>query len=214
MEEGGPLAKRVKQGDGETEAPIMSTCASPHPHQKHEISSSNMAKLREGVGASLARARTVHGEITQVREGMDANRNEEARAIRDEILKLNSQLELQNSKLDFQTKIQGLAFAVHNAEENSFKYYGDGEQNQPVSNSRDLVLSILLCFRRGCPVYLPSTLGPMDRNQILYGDGDQRLLTSEQVFRDRLAAQIHELTGVRPRFVFKKEEDKYWIYYS
>ena len=188
MEEGGPPAKRAKQGDGETEAPITSTCASPHPHQKHEIS-------------------------TKMREGMDANRNEEAQPIRDEIVKLNCQLELQNSKLDFQTRMQGLAFAVQNVETNSFNYY-DGRDQPMSSSSRDLVLSILLCFRRGCPLCLPSKQGRMDRYQILYGGDERRLLTSEQVFRDRLSAQIHELTGVKPRFVFKEEEDKYWIYYS
>jgi hypothetical protein len=77
-----------------------------------------MAKLREGrVDAGLAQARTVHGEILEV------NRNE-AQAIRDgEIVKLNSQLELQNGKLNFQTKMQNFAFAVQNVEANFFNYY-------------------------------------------------------------------------------------------
>jgi hypothetical protein len=66
--------------------------------------------------SNLAQTRTtaVHGEIIKVREGMlDTNRNE-AQAIRDEIAKLSSQLEVQNSKLDFQTKLlqKSLAFAL------------------------------------------------------------------------------------------------------
>jgi hypothetical protein len=128
IEEGGPPAKRAKQGDGETEALSTSTGAP----QKHETSlnisgvtlghfqalDGEMAKLWEGVDASVAQARTVHGEITKVREGMDANRNE-AQAIRGEIAKLTIQLELQNSKLDFQTKMQNQVFAVQNTKPNA-----------------------------------------------------------------------------------------------
>jgi hypothetical protein len=122
----------------ETKAPITSN---PRAPQKHEISlnitgatlgnsqanDGEISKLlREGIDASLAQARIVHGEITKMREGMDGNR--------DEIAKLNRQLELQNSKLDlentklesqiskldFQTKMQNLAFAVQNAEAGTF----------------------------------------------------------------------------------------------
>jgi hypothetical protein len=223
MEEGAPPAKRAKQGDGgETEAPsTTSTGAS----QKHEISlnisgvtlgrspalDGELVKLREGVDASLAQSRTVHGEITKVREGMDANRNE-AQAIRDEIAKLNSQLELQNSKLDFQTKMQTLAFAIQNAEANSFNYeYLDENQNQV--SSKDLVRSPLLSFRRGFAHHLPSKKGRIRQNDYHDTPVDARL-KSQQAFRDKLSIQIHELTGVKPRFEFKKEDEHYWVYYS
>jgi hypothetical protein len=170
MEEGGPPAKRgKKQGDGEMEA--LSTTSTGVP-QKHEISlnisgvtlghsqalDDEMVKLREGVDASVAQARTVlHGEITKVREGMDANRNE-VLAVRDEIAKLtrqlelqNNMLELQNSKLDFQTKTQNLIFAVQNTKLNSFNYcvVEYGKYNYQTGSSGDLLPLIFLCFRRG-----------------------------------------------------------------
>jgi hypothetical protein len=49
----------------------------------------------------------------------------------------------------------------------------------------------------------------MDR----YAHGDHERLKIEQAFRDKLSDQIRELTGVKPRFVFTKVEDKNWIYY-
>jgi hypothetical protein len=126
--------KGGEEGEESQEAPNASTRAS----QKHEISlnisgvltlghsqalgSEMVLKLREGgvlleedASSNLAQTRTtVHGEIIKVREGMDTNRNHEAQAIRDEIAKLSSQLELQNSNLDFQTKLlqKSLAFAL------------------------------------------------------------------------------------------------------
>jgi hypothetical protein len=174
-----------------------------------------MVKLPEGVDASVAQARTVHGEITKVREGMEPNRNE-AQAIRDEIAKLtsqlelqNSMLELQNSKMDFQTKMQSLAFAVQNAKLNSFDYYYGKDYGTQTGNSGDLLLLIFLGFRRGGPLAVKN--GRMDQFTLMGGDAQ---LKSEQAFRDRLSNRIHELTGVKPRFEVKKEKDVYWIHYS
>jgi hypothetical protein len=199
--------------------------------QKHEISlniagitsgnsqanDGEMVKLlREGGDASLAQARIVQGEITKVREGMDANR--------DEIAKLNSQLELQNSKLDlqnrtlelqnskldFQTKMQNLVFALKNYDTNCFNYNPENSQHQV--SSKDLVRTILLHLRRGYASPIRSKHGTMSPAYNCRGNGE--LLKSEQAFRDKLSIQIHELTGVKPRFEFKKEKDEYWISYS
>jgi uncharacterized phage infection (PIP) family protein YhgE len=201
MEEGAP-------------APITSNGA----FQKHEVSlnisgitvghsqalDGEMVKLREGVDASLAQARTVHGEITKVRDDIAK--------LNSQLELQNSQLELQNSKLDFQTKMQNLAFAVQNVGINSFDYYAG--INRRVSSSRELLLPILLTFRRGPGEYwhkLPRRCGTME--YVPGGPPDEQL-KSEQAFRDRLSCQIQELTGVTPRFEFKKEEDTYcWIYY-
>mgnify|MGYP000102237593 CR=1 FL=1 len=52
----------------------------------------------------------------------------------------------------------------------------------------------------------------MDPNA--YGGGGDKDLKTEQVFRDKPSYQIYKLTGKKPRFVFKKEEDQYELYYS
>jgi hypothetical protein len=160
------------------------------------------------VEAILDDARTVHGVIAKVREGVDANRNE-AQALRDEMSKLNSQLELLNSKLDCQTKLQNLAFTVQNVEANSFNCHAHHQGWE--SKSSDLVRWALLIFRRGGSyARMPSKTGRMDRFA-----QDNELLKSEQVFRDKLSHQIHQLTGVKPRFVLTKEGgDTCLIYYS
>jgi hypothetical protein len=207
---------KMEEGAGETEPPTI-TPTMIGASQKHEIllniagvtlghsqaNDGEMEKLlREGIDASMAQGRTVHGEIVaKLMEGMDANRNE-AQATRDEIAKLNSQLELQNIKLDFQTKMQNLAFAFQNAEANTFDYY-------PEKPGRQLVRPILLSFRRGGYYSIPSKHGTLGHD--LTGNERRK---SEQAFRDKLSEQIHELTGAKPRFEFKKEEDSYWIYYS
>jgi alpha-D-ribose 1-methylphosphonate 5-triphosphate synthase subunit PhnG len=232
MKESGPAEKRAREGDGggETKALITST-GEP---QKHEISlnisgvtlghsqardhDDETAKLREVVEAILAQARTVHGEITKVREDMDAKNRNEAQAIRDEIVKLNSKLELQNSKLelqnsklDVQTKMQTLGVAVQNVEANSFQY-GDSTAITPpegyaqTRSSRDLARTILLSFQRGYAFRLP-----YDRGTLLISQDVEK---NQQAFRDKLSVQIHELTGVKPQFVLKKEQNEYWVNYS
>jgi hypothetical protein len=153
----------------------------------------------------VAQARTVHGEIAKVREGMDANRNE-AQAIRGEIAKLTIQLELQNSKLDFQTKMQNQVFAVQNTKPNAFNYFFGGRDNCQTQNSGDLPHLMFLCFRRGCP---PLSLKPCRMDEFPVGGNAQ--LKSELAFRDRLSNRIHELTRVKSRFEFKKEEDANWM---
>jgi hypothetical protein len=213
----------------ETKAPITSNPGAP---EKHEISfnmagftfgnsqanDGEMSKLlREGIDTSLAQARIVHGEITKMREGMDANRDEIAKLNRQldlqnsQLVLQTSKLELQNSKLDHQTKMQNLAFAVQNAETNSFHYYDSNRPANELTSSKDLVCLILLNFRRGFYFQVSSKRGRMDPN----AHGGDKILKAEQVFRDNLLSyQIHELTGKEPRFVFKKEEDLYVLCYS
>jgi hypothetical protein len=211
-EKEGPAVKRAKEGAGETERPIAYTPAGASSHM-HGISL-NIAGMTLGHsqandGEIVKLLRNVHGEITKVREGMDINR--------DEITKLNRQLELQNSKLDLQTKMQNLAFAFQNAEATSFTYYPENHPttSEPGDNQGGqlkLVRPILLSFRRGSYYSILSkhgTLGPT-----FYDLTGNERRKSEQAFRDKLSEQIHGLTGVKPRFEFKKEEDSYWIYYS
>jgi hypothetical protein len=113
--------------------------------------------------------------------------------------------------LDFQTKTQNLIFAVQNTKLNSFNYcVGEyGKYNYQTYSSGDLLPLIFLCFRREDPFLLVKQYRLV---QSEYGCDSQ--LESRQAFRVMLSNQIHELTGVKPRFVFKEEEDKYWIYYS
>jgi len=71
--------------------------------------------------------------------------------------------------------------------------------------STDLVNSILFSFRAGRGHVLP--WGHLGRDARDYTE------KSRQAFRDRIAQQIHELTGQKPRLVKSKQDGRYTIHY-
>jgi hypothetical protein len=164
----------------------------------------------EGIDATLAQLRTSHGDIVQISTvGMDANLKQ-MRALHGEIAKQNNKLDLQNNKLDLQTKMQSLAFAIENADRNSFKFYSSSGEEL---DSSELVVELLLCFRGGWCFSIQGDYGTMSTFFYNYINESDRA-ESQQEFRDRLSDQIQELTGVEPRFEYEEEEEQYNIYYS
>jgi hypothetical protein len=162
------------------------------------------SKKRRAPDAEIGKG-TSHGDIAKTSTGMDANLKQ-MRALHGEIVK-------QNNKLDFQTKMQSLAFAIENAERNSFEFNFTHDHGQFANSSSELVVKILLAFRLGPNWHcnIASGYGTMSPIRFMSkSDGAK----SQQEFRDRVSRQIHELTGVKPRFEYMKEEEQYHIFYS
>ena len=97
-----------------------------------------------------------------MREGMEANRDE-AKAIRDE-------LELQNSKLDFHTKMQSLAFAIQSVEAKYLNRHGGAGNYNTI---------MVIMSRSAAGIWY-----------VDHAAGDERL-KSEQASRNKLSSQIH-----------------------
>jgi hypothetical protein len=94
-----------------------------------------------------------------------------------------------------------LAAGIQNCSYNSFNYIDIIEHGGNQKASESLVRSILFHFQKGMGSNLPSRA----RMDCYVACGEARR-KSEQEFRDKLAEQIYELTGVKPRIVEPKED--------
>lgn len=97
------------------------------------------------------------------------------------------------------TKEQRIRFAMEHVSVNRFGYRdGNGCKLSDV-----LLKQILFSFHRWCGHYLPTVA------QIIYVMGEK----AKPKFEELLSAQIHELTGVKPRFT-EESGGKRAVYFS
>jgi hypothetical protein len=135
--------------------------------------------------------------------------------LKKETTELNAIVVLQTAQAVLQTKHQALEWAISNAEMGSFKYYNKDDRHKDDRfhcygpsqvASTELVRAALMKFRKGFGRYidkrgLTPTLGGKEKNE-----------ESEKNFRDALSAQIHNLTGQKPRIAMT--DGRYVIYCS
>ena len=108
-----------------------------------------------------------------------------------------------NSSIGIQTKRTVLQLAIQNADSNSFEYYNI--EDATTLDSAELVRQILFAFNAGVWFTLEDCrMSPYDNEE------DEE---SEREFREMLRDQIHELTGMKPRIKYEKDDEAYVIHY-
>ncbi len=109
-----------------------------------------------------------------------------------------------NHSIVEQTKHQKLAWAIDNANIDSFDYFEKGDHR--LINSTDLVKAILITFRKGYGHYIN------DCSLTRYDCYNNNNKENEKKFRDDLCDQIHGLLGHRPKIT--KDKRGFLIWYD
>jgi hypothetical protein len=111
------------------------------------------------------------------------------------------------------SKRHELGWAIDHADLNSFKYYEKEKRGYSSSavSSTAFVKTVLISFRQGKGHYIKDR-SLHEQSYSSYSNDKSEPEAGEQRFRDALASQISDLTGVQPRV--EKASDGWAIYYS
>lgn len=107
-------------------------------------------------------------------------------------------------------KLRALEWALDHTDIGSFEYkYKPGGVSVSYE-SQKFVRDVIISFRTGHGTFLDEHYYFSDTS---YGGSQNPTFEEKKAFRDKLSAQIHQLTGRKSRLE-KKEDGRYVIYYS
>lgn len=165
--------------------------------QCQQVSSSMEAKSTDIVAPNASQ----HTE-----QGLDTKLNtlnQHMSDLQQEIRGLQDQMTALKTAMNASEKKRALEFAFENAHFGSYRYNTSSSSNK---ESKDLVKSIVLAFRRGLGHYLP------EGGYLQSIKWPRQCPENEKQFRDALLQQLSDLIGQSPRLV--QEGDRYIIHYS
>lgn len=140
-------------------------------------------------------------------DGLKVSVDHGLNTVNQNLLDLKNDIKKLDDSIEKSNKRRALEFPLNNTDYGSFSYHYRSQNGYRQSgSSRDLVKTILFCFRRGLGYYLPN-------EATLASDGYRSVDETEmKAFRDALLKQVEDLTGTKPRIVL--DNNRYIIYYS
>jgi hypothetical protein len=152
-----------------------------------------IASLKESVDSKL---NTLNQNIVNLNANMDAKINT-----------LNQNVVNLNAKMEYDAKQDNLRWAIENSSANEFEYY-DADIGYYKKKSGEFVRGILFWFRKGNGWFLPAKVSI--NQEYRYEQNKEKAVAD---FHDKLVAQIHGLTGQKPR-ISVEANGKHAIHYS